>query len=136
MDTINISFHDQCNGFIREDYYCPQVFEKDLKMLSTQWHYVDHISNFKTVGDYSVASVCGESVILVLTEEGIKGVINMCRHRGSLICLDHKGNKDKFVCPYHGWQYNLDGSLLKAIATPQASAYPDSFSLHTVGVEV
>ncbi|MQL94484.1 hypothetical protein Taro_027144 [Colocasia esculenta] len=38
---------------------------------------------------------------------------NICRHHATLLAYG-SGQKSCFVCPYHGWTYALDGSLLKA----------------------
>ncbi|XP_071939979.1 choline monooxygenase, chloroplastic-like [Coffea arabica] len=38
---------------------------------------------------------------------------NVCRHHASLLASG-SGQKSCFVCPYHGWTYGLDGTLLKA----------------------
>ena len=40
--------------------------------------------------------------------------MNICRHRGALVCEEPSGNRKTFVCPYHGWVYNTDGSLRAA----------------------
>ena len=65
----------------------------------------------------------------------LKGFANVCRHRGSLVCLDSNGHTDKFVCPYHGWMYDIDGKLFAA------RNMPDDFdkaahSLNPVSVDV
>jgi phenylpropionate dioxygenase-like ring-hydroxylating dioxygenase large terminal subunit len=39
----------------------------------------------------------------------------VCRHRWAPVC-DGNGNATVFVCPYHAWTYNLDGSLRGAAA--------------------
>ena len=36
---------------------------------------------------------------------------SVCRHRGSRVCYDREGSTRLFLCPYHGWGYELDGSL-------------------------
>ena len=41
-------------------------------------------------------------------------MVNVCRHRGSRVCLEKSGNTKRFTCPYHAWAYNLDGSLFNA----------------------
>lgn len=38
---------------------------------------------------------------------------NVCRHHASLLACG-SGHKICFQCPYHGWTYGLDGTLLKA----------------------
>ena len=35
---------------------------------------------------------------------------NACLHRGTRLC-DGMGSGDNFRCPFHGWEWNLDGSL-------------------------
>jgi len=37
----------------------------------------------------------------------------VCRHHASLLACG-SGQKTCFQCPYHGWTYGLDGTLLKA----------------------
>ena len=48
----------------------------------------------------------------------IHALLNVCRHRGSRICLEEKGSVKRFVCPYHSWTYGLDGSLISARHMP------------------
>ncbi|KAK9835244.1 hypothetical protein WJX81_008352 [Elliptochloris bilobata] len=38
---------------------------------------------------------------------------NVCRHHAAAVAED-RGRTDRFTCPYHGWEYGLDGRLLKA----------------------
>ncbi|MCZ6735058.1 MAG: Rieske 2Fe-2S domain-containing protein, partial [Planctomycetota bacterium] len=46
---------------------------------------------------------------------------NLCRHRGSRVVADERGRcKAALICPYHGWAYNLDGTL-------RGAAQPKSF---------
>jgi phenylpropionate dioxygenase-like ring-hydroxylating dioxygenase large terminal subunit len=41
----------------------------------------------------------------------VRSFINVCRHRGSPVVTEDRGSARRFVCPYHAWTYNLDGSL-------------------------
>ena len=55
---------------------------------------------------------------MVRDNEGqICAMHNICRHRGARVCEDPVGNRKTFVCPYHGWVYNTDGSLKAARET-------------------
>jgi len=46
---------------------------------------------------------------------------NVCSHRGSRVVANEKGHcRNALVCPFHGWVYNLDGTL-------RGAARPDTF---------
>jgi glycine betaine catabolism A len=49
--------------------------------------------------------------------------LNVCRHRGMRL-VDAEGacRRKALVCPYHGWTYGLDGTL---IHVPHPEAFPD-----------
>ena len=42
---------------------------------------------------------------------GIKAHVNACLHRGRQLRDCHAKRATEFRCPYHGWQWNIDGSL-------------------------
>lgn len=57
-------------------------------------------------------TVAGVPVLIVRGADGrIRSFVNTCRHRGAQICKPGHGQADRFVCPYHAWQYTLDGEL-------------------------
>ena len=41
----------------------------------------------------------------------VNALLNVCRHRGSRVCIEKSGNTRVFACPYHAWTYELDGNL-------------------------
>jgi carnitine monooxygenase subunit len=42
----------------------------------------------------------------------VRAFHNVCRHRGSRVVAHQSGHcKSALVCPFHGWSYNLDGTL-------------------------
>ena len=56
----------------------------------------------------------GKSVLVVRTKDGVKAFQNHCRHRGVPIAGgsgNAHGNcaKAGFICPFHGWRWNMDG---------------------------
>jgi nitrite reductase/ring-hydroxylating ferredoxin subunit len=54
----------------------------------------------------------GEPVVIVRDRERkLHALINVCQHRHAQIVDDGAGNAKLFVCPFHRWTYNLDGSL-------------------------
>jgi len=65
--------------------------------------------------------VCGESLLVVCGQKReVSALLNVCRHRGSRVCSEQSGHArgGVFVCPYHAWTYNLDGSLRAARQMP------------------
>jgi phenylpropionate dioxygenase-like ring-hydroxylating dioxygenase large terminal subunit len=99
-------------------YSDPEVFSRDLRALgATQWLLVDHTSRIPRPGDYFLFSLGSESLIVVRARDGaVHALYNVCRHRGSRICLEETGHLASLVCPYHAWSYSLDGSLRGAAA--------------------
>lgn len=102
-------------------YYCdPEVFEQDMRMLgATQWLLVDHASRIPHAGDFFLYDLGDENFIFVRDKSmQIRGFFNVCRHRGSRVCLEREGHARSFICPYHAWNYDLDGRLRAAAAMP------------------
>ena len=83
-------------------YTNKSIFEMDLKtFFFNQWVFVGHISRIKNKGDYFLFSIGEESIIIIReNEDKINAFYNVCRHRGSHICLEEEGRVRKFVCPY------------------------------------
>ena len=53
------------------------------------------------------------SVILLRDQDGqVRVVENVCAHRGVQFCRERHGNRSEFVCPYHQWNYDLQGNLI------------------------
>ena len=118
-------------------YTDPEVYKLELeKIIYRNWILVGHATEFPEPGDFRVFNVAGESAIIVRGSDGtMKGFANVCRHRGSLVCLEEMGHADKFSCPYHGWMYDIDGKLFAA--RDMASDFDkDSHALKPVSVDV
>ncbi len=97
-------------------YRDPDIYARDLgRIFLNAWLYAGHASEIPEPGDYFLFEFDAESVIVARDREGqLHALINVCRHRGSRVCLSASGRTKRFVCPYHGWAYGLDGSLRAA----------------------
>ena len=63
-------------------------------------------------GDYIAEDVAGMPVLMTRGSDGkVRAFANICRHRGAPVAQGC-GNARAFVCPYHGWTYDLAGKLL------------------------
>lgn len=92
------------------------IYRRDIERIYMRvWLYAGHQSEIPMKGDYFLYELAGESVIVVRGDGGaIHAHMNVCRHRGSHVCWEKKGSSKRFTCPYHGWTYALDGSLVAA----------------------
>ena len=62
------------------------------------------------VGDWVEYKILNDSVIIVRTRSGVKAFHNACRHRGMRLASNHGNCADNgFICPFHGWRFNMDG---------------------------
>ncbi|HMB60608.1 MAG TPA: aromatic ring-hydroxylating dioxygenase subunit alpha [Xanthomonadales bacterium] len=97
-------------------YQDPDIYQRDIEQIYMRaWLYAGHQSEIPNKGDYFLYSVDVESVIIMRGDEGeIHAMLNVCRHRGSHVCLEARGNQKRLTCPYHGWTYGLDGRLIAA----------------------
>jgi phenylpropionate dioxygenase-like ring-hydroxylating dioxygenase large terminal subunit len=108
-------FVDADRGLIsREIFVSERIFELELKNLFPRcWLFVGHESQIPEVGDYFVSRMGNDSVILTRdTENQVHVLLNSCRHRGMKVCRYDEGNTTQFTCPFHGWSYSVDGSLV------------------------
>jgi len=97
-------------------YRDPEIYRQDIERIFLKtWLYAGHQSEIPNVGDWFLFEFDEESVIIVRTAENeINAMLNVCRHRGSRICLESKGCSKRLTCRYHGWTYDLDGQLRAA----------------------
>jgi Rieske 2Fe-2S family protein len=97
-----------------------EIFQRDLdRVLLRHWLCAGHESRVPNPGDFFVVEMAAESVVIVRGQDWqLRAFANVCRHRGSRICRKETGNVGVFICPYHAWTYNLDGSLRAARDMP------------------
>jgi phenylpropionate dioxygenase-like ring-hydroxylating dioxygenase large terminal subunit len=121
----------------RKLYVDPNIFEVEMeKLFDQQWLFTDHTSRIPNVGDYFLFKIGNESIVVIRARDGqVHAFFNVCRHRGSRICLEQSGTVKKLMCPYHNWAYELDGSLITARHMP-ADFDKTQFGLHRCEVRV
>jgi len=98
-------------------YTSAEVLEQEnRKIFSREWIAVGREQAVRESGDYLLAEIAGESLIIVRDREGkLHAFYNVCRHRGTRICEPARGRfAGSIQCPYHAWTYGLDGRLIGA----------------------
>jgi phenylpropionate dioxygenase-like ring-hydroxylating dioxygenase large terminal subunit len=105
-------------GFgLPQPFYCdPELFLYEIeRVFLRNWMLAGHISQLREVGSFILLEYGTESFIVVRNDvREISAFANLCRHRGSRICLEPRGTRENFRCPYHDWVYALDGRLIGA----------------------
>ncbi len=96
-------------------YYDQAFYQAELDHVWPHtWQMATRLERIPEVGDWVEYQNVGQSVIIVRTEGGVKAFFNACRHRGVPVAggkgNDHGNCKQSgFVCPFHGWRFNMDG---------------------------
>ena len=106
-----------------EWYGEPAIFQEELTRIHRRaWHFAAHTGELKAPGDVLPLVVAKTPIVLVRAEDGaVRGFLNICRHRGYPVVTE-AGAKTALFCQYHGWTYELDGSLRHA---PRSKDDPD-----------
>lgn len=118
-------------------YTAPDVYREDIdRIFMNCWLYAGHVSEIPGVGDWFLFELDAESVIVIRAEEGrVNALLNVCRHRGSRICLEPCGKSKRLTCQYHGWTYDMEGRL-RAAAHMGEGFDKSEISLKSVACEV
>ncbi len=100
----------------KKPYFSSEWAAKEADRLWPRvWQMVCRDEEIPKVGDYLTYEICDESFIIVRTDQDtVKAFYNVCPHRGRRI-MDGCGNAKVFMCPFHGWTWRSDGSLLRAL---------------------
>ncbi len=96
-------------------YTDPAVLELEReRIFRRSWQYVGHAGDVPEPASFFATTAGGVPVVVVRDrEDEIRAFLNVCRHRGSLVC-EGSGRRETLQCPYHAWTYGLDGRLITA----------------------
>jgi Rieske 2Fe-2S family protein len=127
-------------------FISPEIFaEEHEKIFLRNWVLVGHQSEIAHSGDYFIAEVAGESLIVIRSRSehvngekpGIRAFYNVCRHRGTRLCEENRGRLRAIQCPYHAWTYALDGRLIGAPHMDYVPGFDKAdYPLHPVKLEL
>ncbi len=82
------------------------------RLWSRVWQMAAHEDDFVAVGDVVPYDIAGRSYLVVRTgEDEYKAYYNACLHRGRKLRESRGRGLSELRCPFHGWSWNLDGSI-------------------------
>jgi phenylpropionate dioxygenase-like ring-hydroxylating dioxygenase large terminal subunit len=120
------------------DWYSdPAVLRLERERIFRQtWQYAGRTDQVAEPGAFFTCDLAGIPVVIVRDEQGgLRGFLNVCRHRGSLVC-EGEGKRASLQCPYHAWTYGLDGSLRAAPRSDRVPGFEkDALGLVPVAVD-
>ena len=121
-------------------YHSPALLDLEIRgLFRTHWQIAGHVSDVPAPGDFFTFDIADDRALVVRGDDGvIRAFHNLCRHRGSRVTAEERGNcKRAFVCPFHGWVYNTDGTL-RGPAQPQSFGAMDRsrFGLKPLDLDV
>jgi Rieske 2Fe-2S family protein len=104
-------------------YTSTDVFAWELRHLfAGAWTCVGRLDELRTAGVTHRALTAGDVGVLLTFDGAVRAFANVCRHRGhELLPSGGSAIRPAVVCPYHGWAYQLDGSLKAAPGLPDHS---------------
>lgn len=92
------------------------VYETEQeRIFASTWLFLGHDSQLADNGDFFTTSMGEDPVLVTRDRQGqIRAFLNSCSHRGTKLCPSNEGHLERFRCPYHGWTFGSDGSLVAA----------------------
>jgi Rieske 2Fe-2S family protein len=104
-----------------EDSISPEFYGLEREAIfKRSWLNVGRVEQLPKGGSYFTKEIqiAKTSVIVARDKDGqVRAFHNICRHRGNkLVWSDFPGEETsgtcrQFICKYHAWRYDLDGSL-------------------------
>jgi nitrite reductase/ring-hydroxylating ferredoxin subunit len=129
----------RADGFVPKERYTSRAFaELELERLwSKVWQVAGREEEMPRAGDYMEYEIGDESILLVRGGDGrVCGFHNSCLHRGTRLASGAGSFRDGCIqCPYHAWQYALDGRLTRVVDEEDFTQLPRDLALRAVRVE-
>jgi phenylpropionate dioxygenase-like ring-hydroxylating dioxygenase large terminal subunit len=105
---------DQRAGLPGWAYHSPALLDLERReVFATHWQVAGHVADLPRPGDWIAFDWADERALVLRGEDGtLRAFHNLCRHRGARVAAGEAGHcRNALVCPFHGWVYNLDGTL-------------------------
>ena len=95
-------------------YTDPDLYKRELDLFfyGRSWNYVALECEIPEKGSFKRSWIGERQVVVVRGENDAVHIWeNRCAHRGARLCWKNKGKEESFTCPYHQWNFALDGKL-------------------------
>src|SRR2546427_2135129 len=112
----------------RDVYSDPELHELEHKFIFERtWNFLALESQISKSNDFVTGHIGRTPVLATRDAKGrLCAFVNVCRHKGAMLCAAEEGNAKYHVCPYHGWAYDASGKNVD-IKDRKTGSYPPSF---------
>jgi phenylpropionate dioxygenase-like ring-hydroxylating dioxygenase large terminal subunit len=81
-------------------------------LWTNTWLFAGHVDEVPETGSYKLWDESGVPIVIVRgNDRRIRAYLNVCQHRGGPLVVSTKGKISAFSCKFHGWTYDLTGTL-------------------------
>jgi phenylpropionate dioxygenase-like ring-hydroxylating dioxygenase large terminal subunit len=117
VNLVTTHSNEQAEGIYEQPasvYLDPSRLERETEVLFVRAPIFAALSvEIPLPGSYKTLDIPKAPIVITRQEDGsLRAFLNICRHRGASVAYG-TGSARTFVCKYHGWAYDLDGSLRK-----------------------
>ena len=81
-------------------------------VFTRSWQVMGRADQVEQPGQFVSSTIAGEPIVAVRGTDGqLRAFYNVCRHHAAKVVTEPCGVASILHCPYHGWNYGLDGAL-------------------------
>jgi choline monooxygenase len=94
-------------------YVDPRIADLETaSVFARTWQMMGRVEQLAKPGEFVSTTVAGEPIVAVRGNDGVlRAFYNVCRHHAAAVVTEPCGQTAILHCPYHGWNYGLDGAL-------------------------
>ncbi len=94
-------------------YVDPRIAHLEAQTVFTHsWQVAGRAEQVERPCQFVTANIADEPIVIIRGVDGqLRAFYNVCRHHAAKVVTEPCGSASILHCPYHGWNYGLDGSL-------------------------
>jgi len=95
-------------------YTCPDRAKAEWQLLFQDYPQLLGLSSeLDGPGSFFTSDDLGKPILCTRDQNGgFRAFLNVCRHRGTVVESERRGQKKIFSCPFHAWGYAPSGDLI------------------------